>query len=408
MLLGKLSTPLVVVLLSAGSAAAGESLLDRSALSGVVVAGPVFAGDELSWTEGGYGKLEHRDVAFDLDGIVVWRPSLSRMLGAHLSVAGQLGLDEGAGLDEAYIRLRRNPQATIGLSGRAGLFFPPASREHDGEDWSTQYTLTPSAIGSWVAEEVKVAGLEATVHVPLGAQSGNLTVAVFGANDTAGTLLTFRGWALHDIRATAGQTLVLPPTPDLFAGLQAPRTRPVAEIDDHLGVYGRGEASLSRSVKLGAMVYANGGDRVSVNEGQYAWRTRFLTIDAHWRPGDDTVLIAQAMAGDTEMGVAPDGRIMAHAEYYSAYLLASRHYGAGSLTARIEAFGVDDKSFVVEDNNHERGAAFTASWATPLSTNAELVAESVSVWSDRPSREQLGDDPRRLNASARLAIRTRF
>ncbi|MBU2135929.1 MAG: hypothetical protein KKA45_07000 [Alphaproteobacteria bacterium] len=408
MWLGRLSTVLAITMLSAGSVSARESLLDASALSGVVVAGPVIADGDLSWTEGGYGKLEHRDGAFDLDGVVAWRPSITPVLGAHLSVAGQIGLDEGIGLDEAYIRLRRDPQATMGLSGRAGLFFPPASREHDGADWTTQYTITPSAIGSWVAEEVKVAGLEATIHVPLGAQNGSLTLAVFGANDTAGTLLTFRGWALHDIRATASQTLALPPTPNLFAGLQAPRTRPVGEIDDQLGVYARGEASLSRSLKIGALAYANGGDRVSVGKGQYAWKTRFLTIDAHWRPRDDMVVIAQALAGDTEMGVAPDGRIMAHAAYYSAYLLASRYFGAGSLTARIEAFGVDDKSFVIEDNNDERGAAFTASWAIPLSTSAELVAESVSVWSDRPSRGQLGEDPRRLNASARPAIRTRF
>ena len=408
MMMGRLQIALLVALMSAGPAAAQESLFGRSSLSGVVVAGPVIAGDELSWTEGGYGKLEHEDGAFDVDGILVWRPNISHRVGAHVSVAGQLGRGEGAGWDEAYVRLRRDPHATIGLSGRAGLFFPPASREHDGADWSTQYTLTPSAIGSWIAEEVKVAGIEATAHVPLGDRSASLTLAVFGANDTAGTLLTFRGWALHDLRATAPQTLALPPTPDLFAGLQAPRTRPVAEIDDRLGVYGRAEASVSPALKVGALVYANGGDRVSVVDGQYAWRTRFVTLDAHWQPNADTVLIAQAMAGETEMGVTPEGLIMAHVDYHAVYLLASRLFPAGSLSARVEAFSVDDRSFVAEDDNNERGGAFTASWAMPVSAGTEFVAESVSVWSDRPSRAQLGEDPSRLNQSARLALRTRF
>ena len=408
MVTSRLPLPLLIVLMSAGSAAAQESLFNRAALSGVVVSGPVIADDERSWADGGYGKLEHDGGAFDVDGVLVWRPNVSPRWGAHVSVAGQLGLEEGAGWDEAYVRLRRDPHATIGLSGRAGLFFPPASREHDGADWSTQYSLTPSAIGSWIAEEVKVAGLEATAHIPLGAQSGSLTLAVFGANDTAGTLLTFRGWALHDIRATVPQTLALPPTPELFAGLQAPRTKPVAEIDDRLGVYGRAEATVSPGLRLGALAYANGGDRVSVIDGQYAWKTRFVTLDAHWRPDDDTVVIAQAMAGDTEMGVTPEGRIMAHVGYHAAYILASRLFPAGSLSARIEVFGVDDRSFVAEDDNNERGGAFTAAWAMPVSTVTEFVAESVSVWSDRPSRARVGDDPERLNLSARLALRTRF
>ena len=114
------------------------------------------------------------------------------------------------------------------------------------------------------------------------------------------------------------------------------------------------------------------------------------------------------MAGDTEMGVTPQGLIMAHVGYHAAYILGSRLFPAGSLSARIEVFGVDDRSFVAKDDNNERGGAFTASWAMPVSTGTEFVAESVSVWSDRPSRARLGDDPERLNLSARLALRTRF
>lgn len=408
MRLPKLTAPATIALLFATPAAAQDGMFERSTLSGVVVAGPVVAGGELAWTEGGFGKLEYDDLSFDLDAIVAWRPRFSQRLAAHISLAGQRSLDEGTGLDEAFIRLRRDPRARVGFSGRAGLFFPPASREHDGPDWSTRYTLTPSALGTWIAEEIKVVGLEGTIHVPLGEQSGSMTVAVFGANDTAGTLLAFRGWALHDIRATALQTLALPPVSDIYGGLQAPRTRPVAEVDGRPGFYARGEASLSRSLKLGVLAYHNNGDRTSLSNGQYSWATRFLTLDAQWQPNDDTVVIVQALAGDTEMGVTPNTVIMADVDFNAAYLLVSRYLETGSLTARIDAFNVHDNSFVIEDNNEEWGVAVTGSWARPLAKGTELVAESVAVLSDRPSRERLGEQPRQFTVSARLALRTRF
>ena len=66
--------------------------------------------------------------------------------------------------------------------------------------WSRR--VTPSAINSWIGEEVKVGGVEATLSTMIGEHACRLTVAAFELNDTAGTLLTFRGWALHDEKAT--------------------------------------------------------------------------------------------------------------------------------------------------------------------------------------------------------------
>jgi hypothetical protein len=106
------------------------------------------------------------------------------------------------GLDEAYVTYRPEPTDAVNVSARAGLFFPPASLEHDGPDWSLSRTLTPSAINSWIAEEVKVAGVEATLHTALASRPVSLTLAAFEGDETAGALLAYRGWALHDLRAT--------------------------------------------------------------------------------------------------------------------------------------------------------------------------------------------------------------
>lgn len=387
--------------------AEARDLFDRSTVSGVVVAGPVLASSNEAWTSGGSGKLEHRGADFAADAIVAWRPDITDRVASHFSLALQSSVRGVVGLDEAYVRLRRDPDAAIGLSGRAGLFFPPASLEHDGAEWTTHYTLTPSAIGSWIAEEVKVLGTELTVHATIAERPVNLTVAAFGANDTAGALLTFRGWTLHDIRATAGQTLPLPPVTPVFFE-QASRTRPVVEVDGRIGGYGRVEVAMSDALSLSGMVYANRGDPTALRSGQYAWQTRFATVGASLRTSGDTTILAQVMVGTSIMGLDANRRAMTDVSFSSGYLLVSKPLRAGSLTGRIDLFAVDDQSLLDLENNRERGAAATGAWVRPLAGAAELVTEVQAVWSDRPARARTGQRADQVDVQTRIAMRARF
>jgi hypothetical protein len=384
-----------------------RDLFDRSTVSGVVVAGPVLASSNDAWTSGGTGKLEHRGADFAADAIIAWRPDIADRVSTHFSLALQSSVRGVVGLDEAYVRLRRDPDATIGLSGRAGLFFPPASLEHDGAEWTTHYTLTPSAIGSWIAEEVKVLGAQLTVHAAVADRPVNLTVAAFGANDTAGALLTFRGWALHDIRAAAGQTLPLPPITPMFTE-QASRTRPVAEVDGRIGGYGRLEVALSDALSVSAMVYANRGDPTALRRGQYAWKTRFVTVGASLRTAGDTAILAQVMVGTSVMGLDPARRAVTDVSFSAGYVLVSKPLRTGSLTGRIDLFAVDDRSFLDLENNRERGAAATGAWVMPLSGATELVTEVQAVWSDRAARARLGLRADQVDVQSRVAVRARF
>ena len=43
----------------------------------------------------------------------------------------------------------------IAFSARAGLMWPPVSLEHEGADWHVKDSITPSAINSWIGEEVR-------------------------------------------------------------------------------------------------------------------------------------------------------------------------------------------------------------------------------------------------------------
>src|SRR6185369_10454297 len=122
---------------------------------------------------------------------------------------------------------------------KAGLFYPPISEEHEGATWSVANTITPSAINTWVGEEVKVIGGEAKVTAELGGHELAATGGAFGYNDTSGTLLAFRGWGLHDVKATAFGNFRLPPLDPYMANLQPQFTSSTIEMDGNVGLYGR-------------------------------------------------------------------------------------------------------------------------------------------------------------------------
>jgi len=252
-----------------------------------------------------------------------------------------------------------------------------------------------------------VLGAELTMHTMIAERRVNMTVAAFGANDTAGALLTFRGWALHDIRATAGQTLPLPPVTPVFFE-QAPRTRPVAEVDGRIGGYGRIEVAVSDALSLSGMVYGNRGDPAALRNGQYAWQTRVATVGASLRTSGDTTILAQVMMGASIMGLDPARRAMTDVSFRSGYMLISKPLRTGSLTGRIDRFAVDDQSFLDLENNRERGTAATGAWARPLSHATELVTEVQAVWSDRPARARIGLRADQVDVQTRIAVRARF
>lgn len=393
--------------LTSFSSAAGQSLLSREQFSGVATVGLSVGDSERSWLDRGLGKAGSGETA-TAGAIIAWRSSLGGRIGALVSADVQSALSPSVGLDEAYLTLRPSPGAPLRLSGRAGLFFPPISLEHDGSEWSLSRSLTPSAINSWVAEEVKTAGLELTARTTVIGRPVGLTVAGFQGNDTSGTLLAFRGWALHDLRATQNGALPLPPIPGMFVGKQATRTRPVDEVDGRWGAYGRLDIKPIEPLDLSLLAYDNNGDRTTVINGQYAWRTRFIQAGARWSPDAKTEVLVQAMQGETSMGPRLLGQTVADVGFQSAFILMSREVRSGLLTSRLEQFSTDDRSFKDRDNNAEHGWAATLAWTQPLRATLDLVVEGVFVTADRPDRARLGEDRRQDNLRLTTALRASF
>src|SRR5437868_11124281 len=191
---------------------------------------------EKSWIAGGFGKLRSGSdddlrLRPQLGNVsLVWKPQFTWSLGATIVGSLQGGPRTGAGLSQAYLTYK--PMRTTGLapSARIGLMWPPVSLEHEGADWHVRNSITPSAINSWIGEEVRPVAIEGTLGASLGEHKLRATAAVFAANDTAGTLLTFRGWALHDRMTLAFRRQPLPALKDDVGSYQAPFTHPLLDV----------------------------------------------------------------------------------------------------------------------------------------------------------------------------------
>lgn len=317
-------------------------------------------------------------------------------------------------LVEAYLKYAPTPTSRTRYSFRAGLFFPHISRENVGVAWTSPYTITPSAINSWVGEEIRTLGLEAKASIRRETHQIDLTAAVFGFNDPAGTLLAFRGWALNDVKGGAFSQLPLAPLPQIGPNgtfvAQPLWVEPVAEIDDRVGFYASIDWTYNRNWKLGAFYYDNRADPNIVEQEQYGWDTRFWNFYAEGDVLPGIHLIAQYMTGNTKMGriVPATGTRYIDLDFDSAFVLASHKWDVNRVSARFDWFETTDYAFVRRDNNNEAGIALTAAYSRELGRKSTIIAEYLYIDSKRPGRRDIGFAPDQSQSIFQLAFRHRF
>jgi hypothetical protein len=161
-----------------------------------------------------------------------WRPSVA--YGAHVHLLARNEADGShrgrVGVVEAYLEqnIRRGSDRVHLMEG---AFFLPTSRENVDSLWESPYTITSSALNSWLGEELRPIGVDASwTHrlARFGALSGGATV--FTGNDTFGALPIDRGWALRDHWALLGEHI--PVNATFFTSVSA-------ETDHRLGWSGR-------------------------------------------------------------------------------------------------------------------------------------------------------------------------
>src|ERR1700694_5736595 len=127
----------------------------------------IAAPDEQSWDRGGLGKTRYGG---GNDGArfggaaltATWQATPQLLFVTDLRYQPQ---DHApTSLIEAFVRYRPVSTDAWRWSLKAGEFFPPISLENEGIGWTSLWTLTPSAINSWVGEELRTLGAELRVE----------------------------------------------------------------------------------------------------------------------------------------------------------------------------------------------------------------------------------------------------
>jgi hypothetical protein len=373
-----------------------------------------------AWIDGGFGRLTEgrRPDAFEALARgeaqlgVEWTPSAPFLVRLHGTARTEPDAAAGwrAGLTEGFVQYRPELRPDLALRFRGGLLFPPTSRENVEALWQSPYTLTLSAVNTWIGEELRPLGLD--VAAQLGEPGGSrfeLAAMAFGGSDTAGALLAWRGWAMGTRLSVAGETLPLPPLPTLapdraFGDQLAAGTRPIDELDGRLGWHVRGRWSREETGLVQAAWTDTRGDR-GLHAGQYAWATRFASLAAEVRLGSFR-LVAEGLAGDTGMGMASGAHV--DLRIRAAYALATFQGGQRlRLTARYDRFRNDDRDGVAEPNDESGWAITLAAFYAPRPW-LRLGAEYLDLRADRPAAAFAGTA---LEAGARRAqaeVRLRF
>ncbi|MDC7683598.1 hypothetical protein PQU92_09940 [Asticcacaulis sp. BYS171W] len=404
-LLGLLATP----------AFADTSLFARENIKGWIDLRAVSANGEKSWLDGHYGKLRYGDQSkLSLgEATLIWTPRFTDTLSAYVQVVHVPEWGHETGINEAYLKWRPVPKSGLRVSARLGQMYPPVSLEHEGTGWTTTHTITPSAINAWVGEEVIVQGAELSLKQTFDDQQIGVTLGVFRGNDTSGTLLAYRGWALHDLRST---TTAKPPLPVGNAGWsqtfrrQSPFTKPLKEVDDRQGYYLRLDWRPPVPVSLNFTYFNTHGNPTDFDNGQYGWATRFFNFGAKYEVTETTDILSQVMVGNTKWGrMRTDGVRAIDADYRSAYVMVSHRFDDGArLSLRGETFETEDYSAPSLDNNNETGHAVTLAWMRPVNAHLDLNTEVLHIDSDRPARAYQGLPPQQDQTQVQVMLKVKF
>jgi hypothetical protein len=346
-----------------------------------------------SFLDNGLGKLRFDS---DHDGIqlgrlrAAWNQPLGEVFAAHVDVSAWDDDDKHPiDLTEAYLEYRPYPHAGWRSRVRLGAFFPPLSLENRARGWETPYTTTPSAISAWVGEELRTVGLEGQFDW-LGTRQGHhfdfqLTGAVFGWNDPAGTMLASHGFTFHD-RQTTLFGRVGAPQPDQTKA----KKEVFHEIDGRPGYYAGAQARYLDRAILNVLHYDNRADPTAAAPEirDYAWKTQFDVAALRIETGSDWTVLLQALDGST----AIDPYLPLTWEYDSQSALLARRWHDHLLAVRYDAFDVEFQGDSKAAGS-EHGHAWTLAYSYQHGEHWHFALEWLRVDSDVPARVQWFAEP---------------
>ena len=326
---------------------------------------------------------------------------LGEVFSAHLDASVFDDKDRSAlGVTEAYLLFRPYPRGGYRFRLKAGGFYPPVSLENRSSGWESPYTLSYSAINSWLAVEVRTLGVEGTLDW-LGTRTGHafdlgVTGGVFGWNDRAGVMVASNGFVVTDRQ-----------TP-LFGRLGQPGVRPLngaepfMEIDHRAGVYGGLEARYLDRAVLRVLRYDNRADPTAADSVSHvlAWETRFTSAGLRVEADHGWTAIVQWLGGDTT--IAPPSLTL-NWPFQSTFALLSKRIGRSTLSARYDRFAVQTNA--PEVYGAQDGHAWTAAYIFDANAHWRFTLEWVRVTSSSENRGEQGGPPLASETQWQLAIR---
>src|SRR4051812_13985775 len=235
------SGPIALAVLAAACFATGAKALDLAddlAISGYLDVRAVASADPQSWLSGGLGKFRYGGKqAFGTEGVL--QADLTVTEGLHLVSVLRAEPQTPSVIDALETYLRYDDQkGDIGWSVKAGVFFPTISLENDDLGWTSPYTLTPSAINSWIGDELRTIGSEATLRWKTDLGTVSVIGALFCCNDESGVLIAQRGWSMNDRPFGLFERERIPDqTLRIFRAPVPGRTGMFDEIDGQVGWY---------------------------------------------------------------------------------------------------------------------------------------------------------------------------
>lgn len=369
--------------------------------------------DERAWVDGGTGKARYGEGDNALQpggGALLAHWQATPALSAVATVQWQPRSSPSLGLLEAYLRFRPVSTTPWRWSARIGEFFPPISLENDAVGWTSPWTLTPSAINSWVGEELRSFGVEFRVERRGASGTFELGVAGFRNNDPAGELLASRGWSMGDITSAFNTRLREPDAYAAVARTTSPvRFNPFVENDGRTGWHADASWHNDYGAHLSLMHYDNRADPQSfgVQRGRhvYSWRTRFSAVGAILPVGSMT-LLAQFMGGSTAF--EPVEGLYLDTRFHAGYLLAGWDRGAWRPALRVDVFSLRQTPDFLTAPLSEHGRALTAALGWRPRPWLRLSAEMLRIDSVRQQRVADGLAARQSDTQLQLSARLLF
>jgi hypothetical protein len=361
-----------------------------------------------SSTYGGSGQLRFDE---DHDGVRLGRfmidvagPLSETVRGLVTLSATDDGDTHAIDATEAYVEWRPYPRGPLRFRTRIGAFYPPISLEQRGVGWQSIYTLTPSAINSWVGEEIRTIGAETTATWA-GAPAGrdydlSVVAGIYGWNDPMGVLIYQRGWALSD-----RQTALFGSLPRPFAqSAHDARIEFFRELDDRPGGYVGGEWRSGGQV-VRALYYNNDGDPSASGGKDSAWLSRFKSIGWRGEFASQTTFIVQGIKGDTAVGASSDGHGLLILDYWSYFALVSQAFGEHRISARFDRMFTDSARGRNLFPSGQSARAWTLAYLWDIDSRWEVGAELVQMSGRLDQRVEAGLPVSATERNVQLAVR---